>query len=248
MAQRLLKIAAPMLYGADVRHVQERLHAFGFDPGNVDGIYGPRTLAAVKAFQRAKGLVRDGIVGPLTLAALNAPSPGQEQSGKDAQSGALIADFIAYLQAQLGHIYVWGGQGETVTDASWIYRKETTAYNGARAAALYTKRRQEGKNPIKAYDCSGLIVRFLLDRELMKNDLSSRGLYAKCTPLERAALKPGDLVFRHNGVQIHHVGVYIGSRRVIESKGRDDGVVMRDIDASGSGYWNRYGRLSYLEG
>lgn len=248
MAQRLLKIAAPMLYGADVRHVQERLHAFGFDPGNVDGIYGPRTLAAVKAFQRAKGLVRDGIVGPLTLAALNAPSPGQEQSGKDAQSGALIADFIAYLQAQLGHIYVWGGQGETVTNPSWIYRKETTAYNGARAAALYNKRRQEGKNPIKAYDCSGLIVRFLLDRELTENDLSSRGLYAKCSPLSRDALKRGDLVFRHNGVQIHHVGVYIGDGQVIESKGRDDGVVLRRIDASGSTYWNRYGRLSYLEG
>jgi peptidoglycan hydrolase-like protein with peptidoglycan-binding domain len=35
-----------------------------------DGIYGPRTRAAVRAFQRAHGLVVDGIAGPQTLGAL----------------------------------------------------------------------------------------------------------------------------------------------------------------------------------
>ncbi len=237
-----------MLYGADVRHAQTRLSAFGFDPGDADGIYGPRTLAAVKAFQKANGLDADGVVGPLTLAALNAPTPAREQAQADAQSGALKAAFLRYLKAQLGHIYVWGGQGEIVRDPAWIYRKETTAYNGARAAALYKKRRDEGMNPIKAYDCSGLIMRFLEDRELVGYDHSSRALFGKCAQLTRDALRPADLVFRHNGVQIYHVGVYMGNGRVIESKGRDEGVVLRALDASGSRYWNRYGRLSYLEG
>ncbi|MDO5112179.1 MAG: peptidoglycan-binding protein [Clostridia bacterium] len=248
MAQRLLKIASPMLYGADVRQAQERLHAFGFDAGRADGIYGPQTLAAVKAFQRRYGLTADGIVGPLTWAALLAPTPTQTQAREDAQSGALKEDFLRFLKAQLGHIYVWGGQGETVADPAWIYRKETTAYNGARAAALYKKRREEGLDPIRAYDCSGLIMRFLEDRSLVSYDHSSRALFAKCSLLSRAQLQPCDLVFRHNGVQIYHVGVYAGDGQVIEAKGRDDGVVMRDIDASGTRYWNRYGRLSYLEG
>ena len=59
-------------------------------------------------------------------------------------------------------------------------------------------------------------------------------------------LMPGDLVFRHNGQRIHHVGVFVGNGLVIESKGRDDGVVLRLMDASGKSYWNRYGRLGVI--
>ncbi len=40
--------------------LQERLGAAGFDPMGVDGRIGPNTIAAVKAFQRANGLVPDG--------------------------------------------------------------------------------------------------------------------------------------------------------------------------------------------
>ncbi len=51
--------------------VQTALNLAGADPRlAVDGLWGPRTRAAVIAFQRRSGLVPDGIVGPLTRAAL----------------------------------------------------------------------------------------------------------------------------------------------------------------------------------
>lgn len=49
---------------------QTRLAELGFDPGPIDGIAGPKTKAAIRAFQRLNGLKGDGIVGALTTAAL----------------------------------------------------------------------------------------------------------------------------------------------------------------------------------
>lgn len=40
--------------------LQERLAAVGFDPGGADGKVGPRTISAVKAFQRSVGMIPDG--------------------------------------------------------------------------------------------------------------------------------------------------------------------------------------------
>lgn len=57
--------------GKRVSDLQARLNALGAEPPlKLDGVYGPKTLAAVRAFQKAHGLKVDGLVGPLTTAAL----------------------------------------------------------------------------------------------------------------------------------------------------------------------------------
>lgn len=53
-----------------VRTVQARLVDLGFDVGPVDGLFGSRTLAAVRAFQALRRIEVDGIVGPITWAEL----------------------------------------------------------------------------------------------------------------------------------------------------------------------------------
>ena len=69
----------PMLYrgctGDAVKTLQEKLNAKGFDSGNVDGIFGAKTYAAVTAFQKTNGLGVDGIVGKLTWGKLYGVSP-----------------------------------------------------------------------------------------------------------------------------------------------------------------------------
>ena len=52
--------------GAAVRDLQEELRRLGHFAGRTDGIFGPRTLAAVLAFQAQEGVATDGIVGPIT--------------------------------------------------------------------------------------------------------------------------------------------------------------------------------------
>jgi flagellum-specific peptidoglycan hydrolase FlgJ len=58
--------------GDDVAAVQRALIAFGFDCGDrgADGRFGGATMAAVRGFQRSRGLTVDGWVGPTTRAAL----------------------------------------------------------------------------------------------------------------------------------------------------------------------------------
>lgn len=50
--------------------VQQRLIELGFDPGTPDGIWGRRTIAALRHFQESQGLKTDGILGPKSHAAL----------------------------------------------------------------------------------------------------------------------------------------------------------------------------------
>ena len=63
--------------GVGVGKIQVFLSLAGFrlpksiKQGKPDGIFGPETEAAIKAFQRDSGLKMDGLVGPRTLAAMD---------------------------------------------------------------------------------------------------------------------------------------------------------------------------------
>lgn len=56
--------------GEAIAHLQQRLKTLGFLQGEVDGVFGANTLAAVKAAQRKYNLEADGIVGRSTWRAL----------------------------------------------------------------------------------------------------------------------------------------------------------------------------------
>lgn len=161
---------------------------------------------------------------------------------------SMIESFKAWLKKQVGCIYVWGGQGETEISEKWIRSMETSEENANRAIAFWKKRIAAGAKGLAAYDCSGLITVFLLEHGIIHSDITSRGLFAICDEIKRSELKAGDLVFRHNGESIYHVGVYTGDGRVIHARGRDYGVVDETLNANGEGYWNRYGRLSGISG
>ncbi|WP_409281089.1 NlpC/P60 family protein [Pseudomonas defluvii] len=89
-----------------VRKIQKALIDKGFFPGEVDGIWGRRTIAAVKAFQKTMGLDVDGVVGPNTTTALfgtSEPLPG----------GPLLP-WLAEAQQLLGTKEVLGSRNNPV--------------------------------------------------------------------------------------------------------------------------------------
>lgn len=76
----------------NIRIVQTRLAELNYYKIRVDGIWGPKTLAAVKSFQRDYGLVADGIVGARTEKAL-----GVQLSSSSSSSGSLSSSDMNLL-------------------------------------------------------------------------------------------------------------------------------------------------------
>lgn len=63
--------------GDEVKDLQERLNALGYDCGEADGVFGTRTKNAVVRFQTSNGLDPDGIVGRKTWAVLDNAQPAE---------------------------------------------------------------------------------------------------------------------------------------------------------------------------
>ncbi len=160
----------------------------------------------------------------------------------------MLDQFIQYLETQVKNhsVYVWGGQGEGkgVISESWIQKKETGSANAERAIAHWKKQVAAGYGDVlRAYDCSGLAMRFLLDNGLEKSDMSSNSMMRRCTKIKKEVLEPGDFVFllESNG-RAHHVG-YVAdwNLNIIEAKGREYGVVKSSLKN-----WDAYGRPPYF--
>lgn len=69
----VLRVKPTPMTGQLVKDVQRALAAAGFNPGPIDGEYGPQTAAAVRALQLRNGLAVDGEVGRLTAKKLGVP-------------------------------------------------------------------------------------------------------------------------------------------------------------------------------
>ncbi len=161
-----------------------------------------------------------------------------------------LKEFMELLHNQVGKgIYVWGSDGEDLTamknPEAWVERKSTTATCAKQANAMYRDLRKKGVEPIRAFDCSGLVYWCLNKLGLQKSDVSSRGLYRLCREIKKTELREGDFVFHHNGTKIVHVGVYAGQGLYIECRGTQYGVVLNKTHYAG--YWNRFGRWKDFE-
>ena len=121
--------------GSHVREIQTLLNQHGAHL-TVDGIFGPNTDAAVRAFQASHGLTVDGIVGSKTLAALkggNTPPLSPPSSGSASVQGILnrarsqlgVGENPAGSnRTQYGAWYGMDGQPWCAMFVSWVFYHE----------------------------------------------------------------------------------------------------------------------------
>lgn len=115
-------------YGSTVRQIQEKLSSWGYYSGDIDGVYGSRTEAAVKKFQQKNGLTADGIAGSATLSALGI-------SDSSATSQSVDIDLLARLISAEARGEPYSGQ--VAVGAVVLNRMEHPSFPGTLSGVIY---------------------------------------------------------------------------------------------------------------
>lgn len=188
--------------GTQVKQLQQELRAAGYKI-EADGIFGKKTLAAVKQYQAQYKLDVDGIVGPKTMKALRTDGfdppktkpktdPPKTDGPDSAPKGkGTAAEMLRLALAQKGDKYVYGAEVKL-----------------------------NDKNP-DTFDCSELVQWAVHQAggSIPDGSQAQRGAVKKISVAE-AARTPGALLF--NG---HHVAISVGDGvHTIEAMGSKWGV------------------------
>ena len=87
-----------------------------------------------------------------------------------------------------------------------------------------------GTSP-KGFDCSGL-VQYVCRQNGISVPRVAASQKGAGTPVSRANLQPGDLVFFGNGGRISHVGIYVGNGNMIHAPQTGDVVKISSINST----------------
>ena len=122
--------------GAEVSQIQTKLKRWGYYNGNVDGIYGSQTLAAVKYFQRSNGLTVDGIAGTQTLNAMGIMSSSSSGGGSSSSSSSNLnlLSRLVYSEAR-GETYT----GQVAVAAVVLNRVKSSSFPNTISGVIYQK-------------------------------------------------------------------------------------------------------------
>ena len=119
--------------GDEVKQIQQKLKAWGYYNGNVDGIFGSKTLEAVKSFQRKNGLTADGIVGSKTLSALGINS--SSSTGKSTNNTDInLLSKLVYAESR-GEPY----KGMVAVAATVLNRVSNSKFPNTIAGVIYQR-------------------------------------------------------------------------------------------------------------
>lgn len=118
--------------GDEVKQIQTKLKRWGYYNGNIDGIYGSKTVEAVKYFQRKNGLTVDGIAGTKTLNAMGIYNSNNTSSSSSNNSNLNLLSHLIYGEAR-GEPY----SGQVAVGAVIMNRVKSSSFPNTIAGVIY---------------------------------------------------------------------------------------------------------------
>lgn len=230
--------------GDEVYALQQDLYDLGFMTVKPTGYYGSITEAAVLKLQKKYGLLKDGIAGKQTKGKLDSLM-GRDVKPADTETVGAFA--IAAENTTGSAVDSTSGNASENADTGASEKASENASRGASRSAeniisyarkfMGVKYVWGGSTP-KGFDCSGF-VKYVYNHFDIVLSRNSRAQAENGSYVKRADLKPGDLVFFDTdggNNRINHVGIYIGSGKMIHSSSHYGGVVITDIS---SGFYSK---------
>ena len=208
--------------GTDVAALQDGLNRVLNAGLATDGIFGPKTKAAVVTFQTQVGLAADGIAGPKTMAALQARL-GCGTSGPAITPAPVQAPIAAVVfDRARPSAYFGGATPAAVSAQTWVALR--VAYSKLGASYVY------GAHGPTTFDCSGLL--YWAYRQAGVTIPTNTAGQRTLPKVAVGDLRPGDLMhYPGSGPSGRHVVMFVGRDAAgvawsIEAKGADYGVVL----------------------
>ena len=134
MMNQVLALSKYGSQGEEVKQIQTKLKRWGYYNGSIDGIYGSKTLAAVKSFQKKNGLTVDGIAGTKTLNAMGITSSSNSSSTTSNSSNVNLLAHLIYGEAR-GEPYI----GQVAVGAVIMNRVKSSSFPNTIAGVIYQK-------------------------------------------------------------------------------------------------------------
>ncbi|MCI8369635.1 MAG: spore cortex-lytic enzyme [Clostridia bacterium] len=127
--------------GGEVKELQRRLKQWGYYSGSVDGIYGSKTVEAVKKFQRKNGLTVDGVAGISTYAALGMNDSVKVLENDKKQSNSNYTNSDLYLLAKCIYAEARGESytGQVAVGAVIMNRVASSSFPNTISGVVYQK-------------------------------------------------------------------------------------------------------------
>lgn len=142
---------------------------------------------------------------------------------------AKVSKLTPYIRSKVGSVYLWGGQGESLFSLTRKFAKQN-GQSDADIERSIADMKSKGIKDIEFFDCSGLIVSYLLSVGAISYDMTADGIYDKCKKISKDEVREGDFAFLLNASKnATHIGYMADRKTVIHAFNYSRGVIEEDV-------------------